>query len=227
MADIDTKLKKSFESLNKNLYRTNKVVELYTPLYEIINNISKDLKDISEIKNKNSHLEKDIEKEIKKRELISLFKKMHTTVCEIKEDIDVFYKDMCDGNKFLEEYRSYRTYVFADTLKTKDFIKKIIDSFNIEEFILKFNVVGTVDLLEISEKIKGRKMGIDIVMPSKNIDLVFEEILKSKATKFRLISENIVIYFEKDTILYIEGLSKKIKLCDIDAQSFNAKIIDN
>ena len=195
MAEVDNKLKKAFESLNKNLYRTNKVVELYTPLYEIINTISKDLKDISEIKKKNAHLEKDIEKEIKKRELISLFKKMQLAVSEIKEDIDIFYKEMCDGNKFLEEYRSYRTYVFSDTTKTRDFIKKLVDSFSIEEFTLKFNVVGTVDLQEVSEKIKGRKIGIDIIVPSKNINLIFEEILKSKTTKFKLISENILIYF--------------------------------
>ncbi len=227
MTDINSKVKKSFESINKNLYRTNKVLELYNPLHDIINSLINDYKEIYEIGKKNEHLEKEIEEEIKKRELISLFKKMHLTVAEIKEEMDIFYKEMQDADKFFEKYRTYRTYVFTDTLKAKDYIQKLISSFDIKDFILKFNVVGTIDLSDISTKVKGKKQGIDIVVPSENLGLIFDEILKSKTVKFRLVSDAITIYFEKDIILYIEGQSKKIKLCDIEAQNFNAKVIED
>jgi hypothetical protein len=226
MTDINSKMKKSFESINKNLYRTNKVLELYSPLRSILNNLILDYKNISEVAKKNEHLEKDIEEEIKKRELISLFKKMNTTVSEIKEEMDVFYKEMKDADSFLEKFRSYRTYMFADTLKTKEYIEKLLSSFDIQEFVLKFNVVGTVDLVDVANKVKGKKQGIDIIVFSENLNLIFDEILKSKTVKFRLATKVVTIYFEKDTVLYIEGPSKKIKLCDIEAQNFNAKILE-
>lgn len=227
MTDINNKIKKSFESLNKNLYRTNKVLELYNPLHDIINSLINDYKEISDIIKKNEHLEKDVEEEIKKRELISLFKKMNLTVSEIKEEMDIFYKEMQDADKFLEKYRSYRTYIFSDTIKAKEYIEKLVSSFDIKDFVLKFNVVGTIDLSDVSQKVKGKKQGIDIIVPSENIYLIFDEILKSKTVRFRLITDSITIYFEKDTVLYIEGQSKKVKLCDIEAQNFNAKIIED
>jgi hypothetical protein len=96
-----------------------------------------------------------------------------------------------------------------------------------KEFILKFNVVGTIDLNEVTEKIQGVRKGINIFVTPNNINLIYEKILKSKKTKFRLISDSVVIYFEKDTVLYIEGSSKKIKLCDIEATGFNVKMLDN
>jgi len=57
--------------------------------------------------------------------------------------------------------------------------------------------------------------------------LIFDELLKSKTVKFRLVCDSITIYFEKDTVLYIEGQSKKIKLCDIEANNFNAKLLED
>jgi len=227
MNDINSKLKKTFESLNKSLYRTTKALELYNPLAEIFTDVSKNFREIELINTKNAHLNKEIELEIKKRELISLYKKMNSIVSNIKSDMDIFYKEMNDGNVFLEKFRTYRRYVFVDTKKSEDFLKKIIDSFNIEEFILKFNVVGTIDINEISSKVKGKKIGTDIVVLAENLNLIYEEILKSKVIKFRLLTDSIIIYFEKDNVLYIEGPSKKIKLCDIDAQNFDAKILDD
>jgi len=226
MSDVNSKLKKSFESLNKGLYRTSKATELYIPLSDIFKEIIKDFKEIELINKKNTHLEKDIEQEIKKRELIPLYKKMNLIVSNIKNDMDLFNKELDLGNNFLEKYRTYRTYIFSDSKKSQEYLKKLIDSFSIDELILKVNVVGTIDLNEISEKIKGKKIGTDIIILPENINLIYDEILKSKAIKFRLVTDSIVIYFEKDNVLYIEGPSKKIKLCDIDAQSFGAKILE-
>lgn len=226
MTDIQNKIKKAFESMNKNLYRTNKVLELYTPLRDILNTLIKDYKDISETVKKNEHLNKEVEEEIKKRELISLFKKMNKAVSEIKEEVDIFYKEMQDTDEFLERYRSYRTYIFNDTIKTKEYLEKLISSFDIKEFILKFNVVGNIDLVDVANKVNGKKQGIDIIVPSQNLPLIFNHILKSKSARFRLVTDTVVIYFEKDNVLYIEGLCKKIKLCDIEAQNFNAKVLD-
>ncbi len=226
MSDVNTKLKKSFESINKNLYRTKKVLDLYNPLHNILNELVNNFKEISEIVDKHKYLEKEVEDEIKKRELISLFKKMNTAVLEIKDDIDAFNKEMQNANQLLENYRSYRNYTFSDTLNSQEFVKKLIDSLNIKEFILKFNVVGTIDLNEVSNKVKGKKQGIDIIVSSENINLIYSEILKSKTIKFRLVCDVITIYFEKDTVLYIEGPSKKIRLCDIEAPNFNAKVLD-
>lgn len=227
MTDQLNKLKKSFESLNKNLYRTNKIVELYSPLHEILNNIVNDSKIISDVVKKSEHFEKFVEDEIKKRELISLFKKMNTTVSGIKDEINVFFKEIQEVDNFLEKFRSYRTYSFPDTLKTKEFLEKMISSFDIKEFILKFSMVGNIDLNEISLKVNGKRQGIDIVVFPENINLIFGELLKSKSAKFRLVSEAITIYFEKENVLYIEGQSKKVKLCDIEAQSFSAKIFSD
>jgi len=227
MADVSIELKKKIESLNKTLYRSNKVAELYDPIFEIINSLLKDLRDIEHIYKKNEHLGVDIETEIKKRELLTLFKKMYTVIFTINQDMDSIHKDLLEGNKFFEKFRSYRTYVFKDAKKSQEYVKKLIESFNIKEFILKFNVVGTIDLNDVTEKVNGIRKGIDIYVPSENINLIYEEILKSKKIKFRLIFESIVIYFEKDNVLYIEGASKKIKLCDIEATGFNAKILDN
>jgi hypothetical protein len=198
MVDISKKLTKTFESINKGLYRSNKAIELYSPFYKIFNDLIKDIKEIMDISKKNEYLNKNIENEIKQRELISLYKKMNVVISSVKKEIDNIYNEMQEGNKFLEKFRSYRSYVFSDTKKSRDYVKKIVDSFGIEQFTLKFNVVGTVDLNEVTSKIKGRKIGIDIIVPSENIDLIYEEILKSKSIKFRLISDSLVIYFEKD-----------------------------
>jgi len=227
MNDVNTKLKKTFESLNKNLYRTNKALELYSPVSEIFNCITSDVKEIEGLFDKNKHLEKEIEDEIKKRELISLYKKMHTAVSQVKDEIDYLYKDMNDANKFLENFRGYRTYIFQDTKKTQDFLKKLIETFSIEDFILKFNVVGTIDLADVANKVQGKKNGIDILFPSENINLIFEEVLKSQTNKFRLITEKITIYFEKENIIYIEGPSQSIKFADGDAKQFGAQVLEN
>jgi len=227
MNDVNTKLKKTFESLNKNLYRTNKTLELYNPVSEIFNSITTDLKEIESLYEKNKHLEKELEDEIKKRELLSLYKKMHNVVSQIKDEIDYLYKDMNDGNKFLEEFRGYRTYIFKDSVKTQEFLKKLIQTFSIETFNLKFNVVGNIDLADIATRVQGKKNGIDISVPTENISLIFEEVIKAQTTKFRLIAEKITIYFEKENIVYIEGPSQSIKFADGDAKQFGAQVLEN
>lgn len=226
MTDVNNKLKKSFESINKNLYRTKKVLDLYNPLQEILKEVTDNFQEISKTVELQKHLEKDVEEEIKQRELISLFKKMKSVVFDIKEDMNVFYKELENANKFLENYRSYRNYTFKDTTKSHEFVKKIIDSFNIKEFILRFNVVGTIDLNEVAKKVNGKRQGIDIIVSSENLSLIYSEILKSKSIKFRLVCEFINIYYESGINLYIEGPSKKIRLCDIEASNFDAKILD-
>jgi len=227
MADVSIELKKKIESLNKTLYRSNKVSELYDPIFNIINDLLKDLKDIEKIYKKNEHLGADIEIEIRKRELLSLFKKMYNVIFAINQDMSSISKELLEGNKFFEKFRSYRTYVFKDAKKSQEYVNKLIELFSIKEFVLKFNVVGTIDLNDVTEKVNGTRKGIEIYVPSENLNLIYEEILKSKKIKFRLIFGSVVIYFEKDNVLYIEGTSKKIKLCDIEAAGFNAKILDN
>jgi|GEM_PF-953389 len=226
-ANANSEVKKIFDSVNKNLYRTNKVQELYKPLAEILRGLSDDIKRINDLQERNSHLEQNIEDEIKKRELISLYKKMDAAFVNIKEEMDYFYKEIKTGDKLFEKYRAYRTYIFETADKSYEFMQKLITSFGIEEFVLKFNVVGTIDLNDISQRINGRKTGIDIIIPSSNLKLVYDEILKSKGGKFRLITDTINIYFEKDNVLYIEAPSTKIKICDADAQTYGAKLLDN
>jgi hypothetical protein len=227
MQEENTKLNKLFESLNKNLYRTNKILELYTPLCEIFSSLSNDLEELNKTIKNLPYLNSQVEQEIKKRELISLYKRMEGVVCNIKDEINYFYDKIEKGDNIFEEFRGHRTYVFENANKSKLFLKKISDVFNIDQFILKFSVVGTVDLNDIAKHIKGKKYGIDIIVPRENIDLIYEEILKSKTTKFRLVYESLAIYFEKDNVLRIEGASKKIKLCDINAKEFDAKLLDN
>ncbi len=227
MPELDAKLSKLFDSLNKGLYKTNKVMELYKPMNEIINSIAQDIRQLEDISEKEPLFNQMVEEEIRRRELIGLYKKMQTLIENLKEEIDNYEKEINQGNAFLENFRTYRTIVFENSKKSKDYLTKIIDSFSIEEFVLKFSVVGTIDLNNIAVHVGGRKVGIDIVVPASNIDLIFDEILKSQNMKFRLSSsEGIVIYFEKDNILHIEAPSKKIKLADSIAKEFDGKLLD-
>lgn len=227
MPELDAKLSKLFDSLNKGLYKTNKVMELYKPMNEIINSIAQDIRQLEDISEKEPLFNQMVEEEIRRRELIGLYKKMQTLIENLKEEIDNYEKEINQGNVFLENFRTYRTIVFENSKKSKDYLTKIIDSFSIEEFVLKFSVVGTIDLNNIAVHVGGRKVGIDIVVPASNIDLIFDEILKSQNMKFRLSSsEGIVIYFEKDNILHIEAPSKKIKLADSIAKEFDGKLLD-
>jgi len=227
MPELDAKLSKLFDSLNKGLYKTNKVMELYKPMNEIINSIAQDIRQLEDISEKEPLFNQMVEEEIRRRELIGLYKKMQTLIENLKDEIDNYEKEINQGNAFLENFRTYRTIVFENSKKSKDYLTKIIDSFSIEEFILKFSVVGTIDLNNIAAHVGGRKVGIDIVVPASNIDLIFDEILKSQNLKFRLSSsEGIVIYFEKDNILHIEAPSKKIKLADSIAKEFDGKLLD-
>jgi hypothetical protein len=227
MIEQNPKLVKLFENLNKNLYRTNKIIELYNPLSEILSSLNADLEELDKINKKEEHLHDQVEIEIKKRELISLYKKMQDVVCNIKEEVDYFYNQIKEGDELFEKFRSYRTYIFETPKKSQEYLLKLTEKFNIDDFILKFNVVGTVDLNEVADHIKGKKIGIDIIVPKDNLYLIYEEILKSKSAKFRLIANNLVIYFEKDNILRIEAPSKKIKLCDITSKEFDAKLLEN
>ncbi len=226
MPELDAKLSKVFDSFNKNLYKTNKITETYIPLVEIFENISKDLEVINNIHEKEPLLDVYLEEEIKKRDLIPLYKKMHVLIQQIKQDIDTFEKELQHGNQLLETFRSHRKIIFENAKKSKEFINKIIDSFNISEFVLKFNVVGTIDLNTIATHIEGRKVGTDIIVPSANLDLIYEEVLKSNNLKFRLVSESVVIYFEKDNVLVIDGTSKKVKICDSAAADFGGKLLE-
>lgn len=220
------KLAKIFESFNKNLYKTNKITELYIPLVEIFENLSKDIEVINAVHEKEPLLDKHLEEEIKKRELIPLYKKMHNLIKQIKQDINTFEEELQDGDKLLEHFRSHRKIIFENAKKSREFMTKIIDSFNISEFVLKFNIVGTIDLNTIATHIEGRKVGTDIVVSANNLELIYEEVLKSNNLKFRLVSESIVIYFEKDNILIIDGSSKKVKICDLAAEEFGGKLVD-
>lgn len=227
MVEQSNKLIKLFENLNKNLYRTNKIVELYNPLKEILVSVNQNIDELILIDTKESHLHEQIEKEIKKRELISLYKKMDQTIGAIKEEVDYFYDQTHRGEALFEKFRSYRTYIFENPQKSQEYLNKLINIFNIDCFTLKFNVVGTIDLSEIAKMVHGKKVGIDIVIDVNNINLIYEELLKSKSAKFRLVFGQIAIYFEKDNVFYIEAPSKKIELCDSSAKEFNAKMLDN
>jgi hypothetical protein len=222
----DPKLTKLFDSLNKNLYKTNKIVELYKPMQEIIVSIAQDIKDLQDISEKEPLLNSTIEEEIKKRELITLYKKMRVLTKNLSTEISDYEQKIAIGDVFLENFRCYRTISFEGPKKSREFLEKIVDSFEIQEFVLKFNVVGTVDLNNIAEHIQGRKVGIDVIVPATNIQLIYDEILKAQTLKFRLSSESLVIYFEKDTVLHIEGPSKKIKIVETIAKDFDAKLIN-
>ncbi len=226
MPEAEVKLSKLFESLNKGLYKTNKVMELYKPMNEIIGAVSQDIKQLEDLSEKEPLFNQMFEEEIKRRELITLYKKMQILIGNLKDEIDNYEKDINLGNVFLEKFRTYRTIVFENSKKSKEYLRKIIDSFNIEEFNLKFSVVGTIDLNNIATHIGGKKVGIDVIFPASNIDLIFDEVLKSQNLKFRLSSEGIVIYFEKDNILHLEAPSKKIKLADSIAKEFDGKLLD-
>lgn len=226
MPELDVKLAKLFDSLNKGLYKTNKVMELYKPMNEIIGSISQDIKLLEDLSEKEPLFNQLVEEEIKRRELITLYKKMQILIENLKSEVDNYEKEINQGAAFLEQFRTYRTIIFDNSKKSKDYLTKIVDSFNIEEFILKFSVVGTMDLSNIASHIGGRKVGIDIIVPASNMDLIFDEVLKSQNTKFRLSSENLVVYFEKDNILHIEAPSKKIKLADSIAKEFDGKLLD-
>lgn len=223
----DPKLTKLFDSLNKNLYRTNKILELYKPVQEVISSLAQDIKELQDISEKEPLLNSTIEEEIKKRELISLYKKMLIVIENVNAEINDYEKKIAAGDAFLENFRCYRLMIFENPKKTKEFIEKLIDSFEISEFVLKFNVVGTIDLNNIAEHVQGRRVGIDIIVSASNINLIFDEVLKAQNTKFRLVSESIVIYFEKDTILQLEAPSKKIKIADTIAKDFGAKLVDD
>lgn len=223
----DPKLTKLFDSLNKNLYRTNKILELYKPVQEVISSLAQDIKNLQDISEKEPLLNSTIEEEIKKRELISLYKKMLIVIENVNAEINDFEKKIAAGDAFLENFRCYRLMIFENPKKTKEFIEKLIDSFEISEFVLKFNVVGTIDLNNIAEHVQGRRVGIDIIVSASNINLIFEEVLKAQTTKFRLVSESIVIYFEKDNVLQLEAPSKKIKIADTIAKDFGAKLVDD
>jgi hypothetical protein len=222
----DPKLTKLFDSLNKSLYKTNKLVELYKPMQEIIASLASDIKDLQDISEKEPLLNSTIEEEIKKRELISLYKKMLVLTENLSTEISTYEKNIAAGDVFLENFRCYRTTIFENSKKSREFLEKLVESFEISEFVLKFNVVGTIDLNNIAEHIQGRKVGIDIIVPATNINLIYDEILKAQTTKFRLASESLVIYFEKDTILHIEAPSKKIKIADTIAKDFGGKLIN-
>lgn len=222
----DPKLTKLFDSLNKNLYKTNKLIELYKPMQEIISSLACDIKDLQDISEKEPLLNSTIEEEIKKRELISLYKKMLVLTENLNIEISDYEQKIAAGDVFLENFRCYRTLIFENTKKSREFLEKIVESFEISEFVLKFNVVGTIDLNNIAEHIQGRKVGIDIIVSATKINLIFDEILKAQTTKFRLSSESLVIYFEKDTVLHIEGPSKKIKIADTIAKDFGGKLIN-
>ncbi|MFH0906305.1 MAG: hypothetical protein V1824_03125, partial [archaeon] len=203
-----------------------KILELYTPLSGVLDSVTKDLKELEDIHNREGHLDPFIENEIKQRNLIALYKKMLFVVTNLRQEIDSYYKEFSLGDEFLEEFRASRTYVFETSKKSQEFLQKIVDTFNIDIFTLKFNVVGTVDLNDIAKRVEGSKIGIDISVPASKLNLIYEEVLKTKAAKFRLISESIIIHFEKDNVLQIEGPSKKIKICDINATSFGANGLD-
>ncbi|HRS42483.1 MAG TPA: hypothetical protein P5530_01225 [Candidatus Diapherotrites archaeon] len=222
----DPKLTRLFDSLNKNLYRTNKILELYKPVQEIISSLAQDIKELEDISEKEPLLNSIIEEEIKKRELISLYKKMLILIENINAEINDYEKKIAAGDVFLNNFRCYRLMIFENSKKSKEFIEKLIESFEISEFVLKFNVVGTIDLNNIAEHVKGRKVGIDIIVPATNINLIFDEVLKAQTMKFRLASESLLIYFEKDNILQLEAPSKKIKIADTIAKDFGAKLID-
>jgi hypothetical protein len=226
MPEAEVKLSKLFESLNKGLYKTNKVMELYKPMNEVIEAVSQDIKQLEDLSEKEPLFNQMFEEEIKRRELITLYKKMQILINNLKDEMDNYQRDINLGNVFLEKFRTYRTIVFENSKKSKEYLRKIIDSFNIEEFNLKFSVVGTIDLNNIATHIGGRKVGIDVIFPASNIDLIFDEVLKSQNLKFRLSSENFIIYFEKDNILHLEAPSKKIKLADSIAKEFDGKLID-
>lgn len=226
MPEAEVKLSKLFESLNKGLYKTNKVMELYKPMNEVIEAVSQDIKQLEDLSEKEPLFNQMFEEEIKRRELITLYKKMQILINNLKDEMDNYQRDINLGNVFLEKFRTYRTIVFENSKKSKEYLKKIIDSFNIEEFNLKFSVVGTIDLNNIATHIGGRKVGIDVIFPASNIDLIFDEVLKSQNLKFRLSSENFIIYFEKDNILHLEAPSKKIKLVDSIAKEFDGKLLD-
>ena len=226
MPEAEVKLSKLFESLNKGLYKTNKVMELYKPMNEVIEAVSQDIKQLEDLSEKEPLFNQMFEEEIKRRELITLYKKMQILINNLKDEMDNYQRDINLGNVFLEKFRTYRTIVFENSKKSKEYLRKIIDSFNIEEFNLKFSVVGTIDLNNIATHIGGRKVGIDVIFPASNIDLIFDEVLKSQNLKFRLSSENFIIYFEKDNILHLEAPSKKIKLADSIAKEFDGKLLD-
>lgn len=226
MPEAEVKLSKLFESLNKGLYKTNKVMELYKPMNEVIEAVSQDIKQLEDLSEKEPLFNQMFEEEIKRRELITLYKKMQILINNLKDEMDNYQRDINLGNVFLEKFRTYRTIVFENSKKSKEYLRKIIDSFNIEEFNLKFSVVGTIDLNNIATHIGGKKVGIDVIFPASNIDLIFDEVLKSQNLKFRLSSENFIIYFEKDNILHLEAPSKKIKLADSIAKEFDGKLLD-
>ena len=211
-ARIGNAIRRLEKALNKASIALESSAEIELLLKEIYA-LSAEIEQISET---NPAVLNNLHKQLDERCIVDLYVKFESNLNALKALTKSYEEQAIKASLFLENYRTARTYNFADGKSSKDFLSSLYELFGIDMAYLKPEFVGLADFTAIAKALKLQQEGANTIkVPVIQIPELIDELQQHRLAKnFRLENELIKIPFRQPNVLFVEADNSKIKRLD-------------
>lgn len=216
------------KTIEKEIHKTNNLLNELTGLEGSLGSIYKDLLSIEELTEENPLASSVFRELLKEQKLIGLYKRLDLNLTKLKQLMQKYEEPSVRSNLFLENFRNYRSYVFPTVDSAKNFAEQMFSLFSVTEVSFKPEFIGTINLDQISQELKvQRKDAASLIIPvAKIADLI--KLLNSIGTykSFKLETGLEKLVWKEHKTLFVESDNAKIKRLDRLCKSLDGNYVD-
>ena len=221
-------VKERVKTVEKEIHKTNNLLNELTVLEGSLGNIYKDLLSIEELTEENPLASSVFRELLKEQKLIGLYKKLDLNLSKLKQLMQKYEEPSVRSNLFLENYRNYRSYVFPSRETAANFAEQMFSLFSVTEAVFKPEFIGTIDLDKVSQELKvQRKDAVSLIIPVAKIQELVRLLDSFGVYKsFKLETELEKLIWKENKTLFVESDNAKIKRLDRLCKSLDGNYVD-
>ncbi|MFH1751680.1 MAG: hypothetical protein ABH821_01960 [archaeon] len=221
MLSEKVRLREAVKTAEKEMYRTNLLLENLYKLNESMKTITSSLKEAESVTEDSPIMIEYFNELTNNKNLLKVFKELDNNLKRFNFILKDFESKVTQNALFLENFRNYRTYMFPSKNKEIEFIKQIAETLSISEFCFKPEMIGTMNIEEIAKDLKLIKENSCLIVQDEQIRRLLEFIERNERNKtFKLETDQIKITCKANQIT-IETTNPQIKRIDQIAKSLD------
>ncbi len=201
------------------LFRANKQLQQLGAVSKEIEGLLQNICVIEQEAERSVILRKEFAEQMKRRQLVAqanlLFKQLEGLERKFEALSELQEKAM----PFVERHRTARIHAFNDSVNAIKFARQLFEMFSIQEILFKPRFIGTIDLNEISEKLKLRKASSGLLLQPKDIK-PFVKLFSAKrlASNICLKASGIKLQWQDRKTIAVEASAERLyrlgRLCN-------------
>ena len=128
-ADYKLMVKKSSKQIEKDLIKTNNLLNEVKQLNTMLSHIYSQILSLEELTEENPVALTQFRQALKEQKLLNLYKRMELNLENLKKSLNKFEEQSMKSNVFMENFRNSRNYFFNNSINALEFIEAIFPLF--------------------------------------------------------------------------------------------------